>query len=212
MAELEKQTTLGTREAAVLSCVNVIAAVTAQREELLAYWLDLYYQVRLAYERETHPEQFQAAPSPVLPMMRPEDVYSAVRQIWENRIERPETEDAEGDADCHANAAALARNDAEGSQGERIATAPAGPRNDAEEAPPEEEPIKKPGGWTMFKRRQVERLEAARKKGVSYAQLIAASRGRLTEATISAALNAGKLSRGEWQDITAALDDLEAAG
>ena len=187
---------IGTREAAVLSCVNVIAAVTAQREELLAYWLDLYYQVRLAYEREVHPEQFAAAPAPVLPVMRPEDVYSAVRQIW----------------------------------GERIAAAPAGPRNDEEDeneaergalpqsppvaapAPPEEEPVKKPGSWTLFKRRQVERLEAAREKGVSYAQLIAASRGRLTETTISAALNAGKLSRGEWQDITAALNDLEAAG
>ena len=194
MAEERKDMIIGTREAAVLSCVNVIAAVTAQREELLAYWLDLYYQVRLAYEREVHPEQFAAAPAPVLPVMRPEDVYSAVRQIW----------------------------------GERIAAAPAGPRNDEEAGsetergalpqsaaatdPPEEEPIMKPGSWTLFKRRQVERLEAAREKGVSYAQLIAASRGRLTEATISAALNAGKLSRGEWQDITAALNDLEAAG
>lgn len=178
MAETKKETVIGTREAAVLSCVNVIAAVTAQREDQLAYWLDLYYQVRLAYEREAHPEQFQPASAPVLPVMRPEDVYSAVRQIWE----------------------------------ERIAAAPAGPRNDAEEATPEEEPVKKPSGWAMKKRRTVERLEAARARGVSYAQLIAVSHGRLTEATISAALNAGKLSRGEWQDITAALDDLEAAG
>lgn len=191
MAEGRKETVIGTREAAVLSCVNVIAAVTAQREELLAYWLDLYYQVRLAYEREEHPEQFTAAPAPVLPVMRPEDVYSAVRQIWGERIERRETEDAEG---------------------ERIAAAPAGPRNDEEEAAPEEEPVKKPGSWTLFKRKQVERLEAARARGVSYAQLIAVSHGRLTEATISAALNAGKLSRGEWQDLTAALDELEAAG
>ena len=90
MAEARKEMIIGTREAAVLSCVNVIAAVTAQREELLAYWLDLYYQVRLAYERETHPEQFAAAPAPVLPVMRPEDVYSAVRQIWGERIEMGE--------------------------------------------------------------------------------------------------------------------------
>lgn len=89
MAEDRKEMIIGTREAAVLSCVNVIAAVTAQREELLAYWLDLYYQVRLAYEREIHPEQFNAAPAPVLPVMRPEDVYSAVRQIWEERSRGP---------------------------------------------------------------------------------------------------------------------------
>lgn len=189
MAELEKQTTLGTREAAVLSCVNVIAAVTAQREELLAYWLDLYYQVRLAYEREIHPEQFNAAPAPVVPVMRPEDVYSAVRQIWTERIERRETEVPTLQSAQGA--------DSSPGQGSQEGEAPA---------------TKKPGSWTLFKRRQVERLEAARARGVSYAQLIAVSRGRLTETTISAALNAGKLSRGEWQDITAALDDLEAAG
>lgn len=190
MAELEKQTTLGTREAAVLSCVNVIAAVTAQREELLSYWLDLYYQVRLAYEREVHPEQFDVAPAPVLPVMRPEDVYSAVRQIWENRIENREPGDAEATTSQSAQGA-----DSSPGQGSRG-----------------EEPTKKPGSWTLFKRRQVERLEAARARGVSYAQLIEVSRGRLTEATIIAALNAGKLSRGEWQDITAALNALEAAG
>lgn len=192
MAELEKQTTLGTREAAVISCVNVIAAVTAQREELLAYWLDLYYQVRLAYEREIHPEQFNAAPAPVLPVMRPEDVYSAVRQIWENRIEPQETEAAEGTTSQSAQGA-----DSSPDQGSQEGEAPA---------------TKKPGSWTLFKRRQVERLEAARARGVSYVQLIGASHGRLTETSISAALNAGKLSRQEWQDITAALDDLEAAG
>lgn len=187
MAEERKDMIIGTREAAVLSCVNVIAAVTAQREELLAYWLDLYYQVRLAYEREIHPERFNAAPAPVLPVMRPEDVYSAVRQIWENRIERRETEVPTIQSAQGA--------DSSPSQGS-----------------PEEEPVKKPGSWTLFKRRQVERLAAARARGVSYAQLIEVSRGRLTEATISAALNSGKLSRGEWQDITAALDNLEAAG
>lgn len=191
MAEERKEMIIGTREAAVLSCVNVIAAVTAQREEQLAYWLDLYYQVRLAYEREIHPEQFTAAPAPALPVMRPEYVYSAVRQLWENRIERPETEAAEGTTP------------------QSVQGADSSPDQESQEG---EEHVQKPGGWTLFKRRQVERLEAARARGVSYAQLIAVSHGRLTETTISAALNAGKLSRGEWQDITAALDDLEAEG
>lgn len=44
---------LGSTEAAVRSCVNMLAALTSQREEHLAYWLDLYYQVRRAYEIET---------------------------------------------------------------------------------------------------------------------------------------------------------------
>jgi len=46
---------LGTTEAAVCSCVTLISAVTAQPEKLCAYYLDLYYQVRSAYEREKAP-------------------------------------------------------------------------------------------------------------------------------------------------------------
>ena len=41
---------LGTAEAAVRSCVNLISRATGQPEELLAYWLDLYYQVRCKLE------------------------------------------------------------------------------------------------------------------------------------------------------------------
>ena len=177
MAELEKQTTLGTREAAVLSCVNVIAAVTAQREELLAYWLDLYYQVRLAYEREIHPEQFNAAPAQVLPVMRPEDVYSAVRQIWE----------------------------------ERIAAAPAGPRNDAEDGQACAEirgpqtPMK---GWAAKKAAIRDRLIAARDQGVTAAQLVTASEQAISDAEIYAILNASKVDMETYRRLEAALDAL----
>lgn len=43
---------LGTAEAAVQTCVNLISRATGQPEDRLAYWLDLYYQVRSAYESE----------------------------------------------------------------------------------------------------------------------------------------------------------------
>lgn len=43
---------LGTREAAVESCVSLIAGMCGQSEAIIHYWLDLYYQVRLAYEIE----------------------------------------------------------------------------------------------------------------------------------------------------------------
>jgi len=43
---------LGTPEAAVQTCVNLISRATGQPEDRLAYWLDLYYQVRSAYESE----------------------------------------------------------------------------------------------------------------------------------------------------------------
>lgn len=49
---ITKLPALGTPEAAVQTCVNLIARATGQSEERLAYWLDLYYQVRSAYEAE----------------------------------------------------------------------------------------------------------------------------------------------------------------
>lgn len=43
---------LGTREAAVQTCVNLISRATGKPEGVLAYWLDLYYQIRITYEAE----------------------------------------------------------------------------------------------------------------------------------------------------------------
>ena len=48
----EPRPEVGTREAAVLSCVSLLSCVFEQPEERTAYFLDLYYQVRQAYERE----------------------------------------------------------------------------------------------------------------------------------------------------------------
>lgn len=65
---------LGTAEAAVRSCVNLIARATEQREDVLAYWLDLYYQVRLAFEIEQGTVE-----DPQL--IRLEDLYPVIREI-----------------------------------------------------------------------------------------------------------------------------------
>ena len=43
---------LGTTDSALVSCVNLIAAVTSTRAEDLISWLDLYYQVRKSWEIE----------------------------------------------------------------------------------------------------------------------------------------------------------------
>lgn len=70
---------LGTTEAAVRSCVSVIAAVTAQREEILAYWLDLYYQVRRAYEVEQEREEDPR-------LIRREDLYPVMREMMRDAL------------------------------------------------------------------------------------------------------------------------------
>lgn len=50
MDEKDRAPELGTTEAAVRSCVNLIALATHTDEKHLAYWLDLYYQTRVAHE------------------------------------------------------------------------------------------------------------------------------------------------------------------
>lgn len=55
MSETIERPVLGTTEAAVRSCVNLIALATHTDEEHLAYWLDLYYQTRVAHERRPLP-------------------------------------------------------------------------------------------------------------------------------------------------------------
>ena len=50
MDEKTERPELGTTEAAVRSCVNLIALATHTDEEHLAYWLDCYFQLRVAHE------------------------------------------------------------------------------------------------------------------------------------------------------------------
>ena len=50
MNETRERPELGTTEAAVRSCVNLIALATHTDEEHLAYWLDLYFQTRARHE------------------------------------------------------------------------------------------------------------------------------------------------------------------
>ena len=51
---------IGTPEAAVQSCVNLLAKVTNIPENKLAYYLDMYYQLRDAYEAARAEERLEA--------------------------------------------------------------------------------------------------------------------------------------------------------
>lgn len=79
---------LGTPEAAVRSCVSVIAAVTEQREEILAYWLDLYYQVRRSYEIAQGTEEDPR-------LIRREDIYPVMRDLMRDALKSSAREEAE---------------------------------------------------------------------------------------------------------------------
>lgn len=96
---------LGSAEAAVRSCVSLMAAVMGQREELLAYWCDLYYQVRAAYERERAPE-----PDPTV--LRRGDLYPVLRELMADALKSAVRGEAK--ARCEKKAAAKETRDAEG--------------------------------------------------------------------------------------------------
>ena len=61
----------------------------------------------------------------------------------------------------------------------------------------------------LYKRRVSGRLVAARLNGITVAQLVTASEGKLTEEVVLSAINAGHLSRDAWHELDKAL---EAAG
>ena len=58
MTKADNSPTIGSPEAAVRSCVALIASVTGQPEELTERYLDLYYQTRRAAELEAERENF----------------------------------------------------------------------------------------------------------------------------------------------------------
>ena len=162
-----------------------MAAVMGQREELLAYWLDLYFQVRSAYEREARHED-----PAVRNLIRIEDLYPLLRDMFMRELrsaldgktvvplagipaERPDEGSAEADE----------------------------PENAEAEAKP-----KKIGSWTYRKRRILDKLKEARDKGATYAEIIRASDGTVTEGELFAAIGAKKLPAQVWTDIEKALD------
>ena len=79
MSGTETRPAIGTAEAAVQSCVRLIASVAGQPEALVAYWLDLYYQVRCVYERENAPE-----PDPQI--ITRADLYPVMRELMQDAL------------------------------------------------------------------------------------------------------------------------------
>ena len=222
MIELEKETglALGSAEAAVRSCVSLMAAVMGQREELLAYWLDLYYQVRLAYEREN-----AAEPDPTV--LRRGDLYPVLRELMQDALKsavRGEAKDRmerkKAAANCPSQSAAPqassecrtlpARQDAlpEGASQENKTVAEIMGPQIGIRGPVEGDAPGKLKGWAKKKHDIRERLLHARDQGVTAAQIRTASDDALTEKEIYGVINAEKTNIEIYRLIEAALDAL----
>lgn len=53
---MDEKLTIGTPEAALASCVNLFSRLFNVPEDYARYYLDMYYQLRLQYERDDEPE------------------------------------------------------------------------------------------------------------------------------------------------------------
>ena len=183
---------MGRREdaqAAVASCISILAAVTALDEKTLGRWLDLYYQVRRAYEIERGAEE-----DPQL--IRREDLGPMLREAMHEAAKVEAAQRQKKKERIATPACALARNDGAAAAAEIVQEG------------------KKPSPWTLYKRKVSGELADARAAGISIASIAAASAGILGEHRVMDAINAGQLSREEWHALETAIDlaTAEAAG
>ena len=207
---------LGTAEAAVQSCVSLIAGMSGQPERTMAYWLDLYYQVRGAYERESGDE------TPVF--IRAEDLLPALRTLWKEVLGGTDVESKEQTAQEDAPAPAAE------AEGKTAGSAEAGEGDGAERsAPPRDPPgeltgfvpveLKKQGGQpgntsaadaAAFKREVLERLRQMRKDGLTIGKIVDVSNGAVTEHTVMDILDAKRVPIAVYRLLAAVLDKIES--
>ena len=183
MSGTETRPAIGTAEAAVQSCVRLIASVAGQPEALVAYWLDLYYQVRCVYERENAPE-----PDPWV--ITRADLYPVMRELMQDALKS-----AAGDGPPRASSAGSATGD-----GPPRASAPtvaeiSGPQTGVK-------------GWAKKKAAIRDRLVSARAEGMTIPQLVEASGGKLEDEDIFGILNAAKADMDTYRRLEAALEAL----
>lgn len=228
---------LGTTEAAVRSCVNLIALATHTDEEHLAYWLDLYYQVRSRHEKEMTPLDFSdllvkvEEPDPVMVKLgeleagmssMTELVRAFIEQFTEKDGEPSETpaprEDineklAEGFGAAVKGGLAEATADgpliseAAAAQKKNRAPLTTGERRKLQNAEKEKKRILGRGDWREFKRATFARLQEAKAGGLTIGAIVAASEGKLTENTVLDILNAAPRPIEDYRALDAALDE-----
>lgn len=179
MTKADIAPTIGTPEAAVRSCVALIASVTGQPEELTERYLDLYYQVRRQAELEAEREKFLRSwnAEGTLTVLA-EDVRSAVTSEKTD----PEKPKAKKKVDFD----------------EVLASASAGAKTP------------KPGPWSSVKREIRERFIKLRGEGMTLAQAVNLSDGKLNDGEVLVIMNGGKAEMRVYNALEDAMNKWEA--
>ena len=226
--DTKEELALGTTEAAVRSCVKLISAVTSQPETLCAYYLDLYYQVRSAYEREKAP--------PAAEPLTLETAWPRLRELMEETLRSAAEDQARAildgmgllqapKPDYPAPARTMNTPEAPKSPQETPATMTEEERRaeirrkrqeNAAKAAEASKSIDRSGeknGMAMAKKAKIvirERLLEARKKGLSNPQLLRESDGQFTEDDLWKIVEGHVVGIAIYREVNAALDRLEA--
>ena len=223
-----KDLPLGTTEAAVRSCVKLISAVTSQPETLCAYYLDLYYQVRSAYEREKAP--------PAAEPLTLEAVWPRLRELMEETLRSAAEDQARAILDGMGllqapkpdySAPARTMNTPEApesqpetpanmSEEERRAEIRRKRQENAAKAAEASKSIDRSGeknGMAIAKKAKIvirERLLEARKNGLTNPQLLKESEGQFTEDDLWRIVQGHVVGIATYREVNAVLDRLEA--
>lgn len=201
------------------SCVALISAVTAQPEKLAAYYLDLYYQVRSAYEREKAP--------PAAPPLTLEAAWPRLRELMEEtlrsaakdqareilgemgRLQAPTPDYPDPPRTINTPAAPETPSPAEAVPLPQMPQAAGG----GKKAPAQPDRSGDKNGMAMAKKAKLvirERLLEARKKGLSNPQLLRESQGQFTEDDLWKIVEGHVVGIAIYREVNAALDRIEA--
>lgn len=218
------------------SCVKLISAVTSQPETLCAYYLDLYYQVRSAYEREKAP--------PAAEPLTLEAAWPRLCELMEETLRSAAEDQARAILDGMG---LLQAPKPDYPAPPRTMNTPGTPSTDgpsqpaAPTAPPEGEP-RKPhshpptekqlealaegrekahatvdrsggkNGAAMAKKEKLairDRLSDMRAKGLTIAEIEKAAKGIVTEGDLWKIMNGHAVGIGVYRDLDKVLDTLE---
>ena len=190
---------IGTPEAAVQSCVNLLAAVTNIPERKLAYYLDMYYQLRDAYEAARAEERLEAQQNEEallqarhLPPIYPDPPRTMNTPTTPTEVTEVDTGGQEGTGEDTGGGDPLPPPDAF-SGFEPVEIKASGPAAQA----------------AAEKRRIKERLDRLRSAGVSVKRIVKAAGGCITEDQIREIIDCQKMPIAVYRVLDGALGQLE---
>lgn len=231
--EFEKWPEIGSRAGAVKSCVSLLSAVCGQPETVMERWLDLYYQVRHVQEKADAAaraaERLKEMAPPETAPVAPFQAAAPISAEDDGQMSPASAENDEASVTgLPQSAAPTASSECHALPARQNAPPEGAPRAEPEPLPetPPENRIKRPGGKetprpsqigntrghdaAVFKRQVRDRLEAARKKGVSAPELVrAAGAGTVKEDDIYMILQGHVIKIAAYRALDEALRHFE---